>query len=201
LLGYAKVAKDGLFVAFIVAMIFSIFAYGQIYSTLSVFLRDVHGVPERGYGLLMSANATSVVILQFWVTARLRERPPMLVLALGSVFYMVGLTMYGFVSVYALFLVAMLLITVGEMIMLPTAQALVAQFAPEAMRGRYMAFFGISWIVPSILGPGLAGLVLDGPSPRLLWYICGVSCAVAIGAFLIIHSREGEKFEIVEQAS
>lgn len=201
LLGYAVVAKDGLFVAFIVAMIFSTLAYGQIYSTLSVFLRDVHGVPERGYGLLMSANATTVVILQFWITARLRERPPMLVMALGSAFYLVGLTMYGFVSVYALFLVAMLLITVGEMILLPAAQALVAQFAPERMRGRYMAFFGISWIVPSILGPGLAGLVLDGPTPRLLWYICGVSCAVAIGAFLIIHSRAGEKFEIVEQAS
>lgn len=200
LMGYFKVARDGLFVAFIVAMIFNVFAYGQIYGTLPVFLRDVHGIPERGYGLLMSANATSVVALQFWITSRLRERPPMLVLALGSAFYLVGLTMYGFVSLYWLFLVAMLLITVGEMIVLPTAQALVAKFAPEQMRGRYMAFFGISWIVPSIIGPALSGMVLDGPTPRLLWYICGVSCAVAIGAFLVIHNRVGEKFEVVEQA-
>jgi MFS family permease len=197
--GYIEVARDKLFLAFVVAMIFNVYAYGQIYNTLSVFLRDVHGVPERGYGLLMSANAGMVVLLQFWITSRLRGRPPMLVLALGTVFYLVGLTMYGYVAVYGLFLLAMLLITIGEMIILPTAQALAAKFAPEQLRGRYMAFFSISWMIPSMFGPGLSGLVLDSPYPRLLWYICGLSCLVAITAFLRLHNLAGDKVNLVEQ--
>lgn len=198
LLGYFEVAKDGLFVGFIAAMVFAGFAYGQIYSTLSVFLRDVHGVPESGYGFLMSANASVVVVLQFWITSRVKKRPPMLVLALGAAFYLVGLSMYGFVSVYGLFLTAMMLITIGEMIVIPVAQALAAQFAPEKMRARYMAFFGISWVVPSILGPSLSGLVLDGPSPKILWYLCGLSCLLSIAIFLGLHQRAGEQFRSME---
>ena len=196
LLGYKEVAKDGLFLAFVMAMIFNVFAYGQIYNTLSVFLRDVHGVPERGYGLLMSANASLVVLFQFWITSRLRFKPPMLVLALGTAFYLVGFTMYGFVAVYGLFLAAMMLITVGEMIVLPTAQALAAKFAPEQLRGRYMAFFGISWMIPSMFGPGLSGLILDGSNPRLLWFVCGLSCAVSIVAFIGLHARAGGLLEL-----
>lgn len=198
MLGYLKVAKDRLFLAFVAAMIFNVFAYGQIYNTLSVFLRDVHHVPERGYGLLMSANASLVVVFQFWVTSRLRGRPPMLVLALGTAFYLVGLTMYGFVGAYGLFMAAMMLITIGEMIVLPTAQALAAKFAPEQLRGRYMAFFGISWVIPWMFGPGLSGMILDGPNPRWLWYVCGMSCLLAIGAFIGLHNKAGKSLQMVD---
>ncbi len=201
LMGYAKVAKDGLFMAFVAAMVFTTFAYGQIYNTLSVFLRDVHGVPERGYGFLMSANATLVVLLQFWITSKVRKRPPMRVLALGVGFYLVGFSMYGLVSGFILFLAAMLLITIGEMIVLPVAQALAAQFAPEQMRGRYMAFFGFSWVLPSVIGPGLSGMILDGPQPRLLWFVSALSCLVAISGLLWLHRTSGDKFEAMEAAS
>lgn len=198
--GYLSVARDGLFVAFILANVFTLFAYGQIYNTLSVFLRDVHGLPDSGYGFLMSANAALVVLMQFWVTSRIKRWPPMLVMALGVGFYMVGLSLYGFVATFPFFLVAMLIITVGEMIVMPVSQALAAQFAPEQMRGRYMAFFGISWIVPSIFGPSLSGLVLDGPIPQMLWYLSGLSCAVAIAGFFLLHQRAGEQFRTMEKA-
>jgi MFS family permease len=187
--GYARVARDGLFLAFMVAMIFNLFAYQQIYSTLSVFLRDVHGIPDRGYGYLMSANAFLVVLTQFWITARVTKRKPMLMMALGSMFYMIGLTMYGFVSSFALFLTAMLIITVGEMIIMPVSQTLTAKFAPEQMRGRYMAFFGIAWLLPSTFGPWGAGVILDNLNPNLLWYLCGASCLVAVLLFLLLNDR------------
>lgn len=198
LLGYVQVAKHGLFMAFIAAMVFSTFAYGQIYNTLSVYLRDVHGLPERGYGTLMSLNALTVVATQFWVTSRIRKYPPLLGLAVGTGLYLIGLTMYGFVAGFVLFLAAMLFITVGEMIVIPLAQALAVQFAPEDMRARYMAMFGLSWVLPQVIGPALSGMILDGPSPRLLWYICGVSCLVSIGALLWLNRRSGDQFKSME---
>ena len=198
-LGYTQILKDRLFLAFVVSLIFSTLAYGQIYSTLSVYLRDVHGLPASGYGSMMSVNASLVVLFQFWITSRMKGRPPMLVLALGAFFYLVGLSLYGYVSGYVLFLLAMVLITIGEMIGLPTAQGLAANFAPAKLRGRYMAFFGFSWVIPSMVGPGLAGTILDGPNPEWLWFACGLSCAVAIAGFLVLHSRSGEKISAIEQ--
>jgi MFS family permease len=187
--GYFQVARDGLFFAFVIAMVFNLLAYQQIYSTLPVFLRDVHALPERGYGYLMSANAFLVVLAQFWITARVSKRKPMQMLALGGLFYLVGLTMYGYVSTFPFFLAAMLVITVGEMVMMPVSQAMTARFAPEHMRGRYMAFFSLAWVLPSTIGPWGAGMILDNFNPSLLWYLCGISCLVAISLFLLLNDR------------
>ncbi|MFP3855185.1 MAG: MFS transporter, partial [Anaerolineales bacterium] len=107
--GYARVIADRPYLAFLIISMLMNLVYIQLYSTLSVFLRDVHGVPARGYGLLMSLNAGLVVLAQFWVTRRTRDQSPMLMMALGSALYLVGFTMYGLVGTYPLFIVAMLI--------------------------------------------------------------------------------------------
>ena len=199
-LGYFTVARDLLFLGFIIAMIFNLLPYQQIYNTLSVFLRDVHGIPAAGYGYLMSANAFLVVLTQIWVSSKISKRKPMQMLALGSLFYLIGLVMYGFVSSYMLFLIAMLIITVGEMIMMPVSQAMTAKFAPEQMRGRYMAFFSIAWLMPSTFGPWGAGMILDNYNPSWLWYLCGVSCFIAIVLFLMLNNRVERRAEEISAA-
>ena len=47
-----------------------------------------------------------------------------------------------------------------------------------------MAFFGLSWAVPSTIGPLAAGLIMDHYDPRWVWYIGGVLCGAAVLAFL-----------------
>jgi MFS family permease len=95
------------------------------------------------------------------------------------------------VASYPLFALAMVIITLGEMIVAPVGQALVAQMSPEEMRGRYMAFFGFSWIIPSAVGPLLAGIALDNFNPNLVWYVAGVIGMLAAGMFLTM-SRQAE---------
>lgn len=194
--GYRSVLADRLYVGFLVVSMLMLLVYQQLYNTLSVYLRDVHGVPTQGYGMLMSMNAAVVVVAQFWITRQVGKRPPLLMMALGTAFYMVGFTMWGLVFSYPLFMVAMLLITVGEMVVVPVGQAIAARFAPEAMRGRYMAFFGLSWAVPSAIGPWAAGLILDNYDPNWVWYLGGIICAVAIIGFYALHARTKERFAV-----
>ncbi|HRK89971.1 MAG TPA: MFS transporter, partial [Anaerolineales bacterium] len=86
------------------------------------------------------------------------------------------------------------------MLIMPTSQTLAANFAPVEMRGRYMAIFGLTWLLPSTFAPMLAGLILDNLNPNLLWYIGGILCAVAATAFYALHLRLGrqERFIPVE---
>jgi MFS family permease len=150
-------------------------------------LRDVHGVPPQGFGYILSMNAGMVVLLQFWVTRRVTKYAPMLMLALGTVVFGIGFAMYGFVSGYVLFMLAMIIITIGEMIFVPVSQALVAQFAPEDMRGRYMAMFGFSWTIPIAIGPLLAGLIMDNYDPNWVWYAASIVAVIAVGGYLWLH--------------
>ena len=185
--GYGRVFKDTPFVAFIGVTIMMTLVYMNMNTTLGVFLRDQHGLPEVGYGSLLSINAILVVLFQFWIARRLEKYKPMLMMAAGSLLYAIGFAMYGFISAYALFVVAMIVITVGEMIVSPFQQALVASFAPEAMRGRYMAVSGLSWGIAFAVGPYFAGLTLDSANPNLLWAFCGFLGMLATIGFAVLN--------------
>jgi MFS family permease len=188
LLGYGKVLRDGVFMMFILASMLSAFVYMNMNVTLGVFLRDNYGIPEDGYAYILSINAAMVVLFQFWITRRIEKRPPMLIMALGTLLYAIGFAMYGFVGTYALFIFAMVIITVGEMLVAPVGQALVASFAPEQMRGRYNAIFGnLAWGIPFAIGPWLAGLIVDNVNPNWLWYACGIVGMLSVLGYLILH--------------
>ncbi len=196
--GYGDVLKDVTYVLFIGACILMLLVYMQMNSTLAVYLRDVHGVPEQGFGYILSLNAAMVVLFQFSITRWTAKYRPLMVMAVGTLLYAIGFGMYGFVSSYVLFLVAMVIITIGEMLTSPTSQALTAQFAPEDMRGRYMAVFEFSWVIPMATGPLLAGLVMDNADPRWVWYAAGLLGLVAAGAFGLLQRRGKDQHSQVE---
>jgi predicted MFS family arabinose efflux permease len=195
LIGYSRVATDGLFMAFIAATIVMVLVYTQMYSTLSVFLNRIHGVSAQGFGYMMSMNAAMVVIMQFSITRRIKKYPPMVLMMVASALYGLGYLMFGFVSQYVFFMIAMATITIGEMIHIPTAQALVASFAPDDMRARYMATYGIGWAIPNSVAALLAGLVMDNYNPNWVWYIAGMLSLVAVAFFWILHLRTQDRFK------
>ena len=192
--GYAVVLKDKIFLSFIVASIIILFVYTQMYSTLSVFLYQVHGVSAQEFGLIMSMNAAMVVLFQFWITKRIKNHQPLMMMILASALYGIGFVLFGFVTTTAFFYIGMAIITLGEMVHIPIAQALAAFFAPEDMRGRYMAAYGLGWAIPSTFGPLLAGLVMDNYDPRWVWYLSGILSVIAVMSFALLLLKTQHRF-------
>ncbi len=199
--GYRHVLRDFAFMAFLAASMLMLVVYQQMYNTLPVYLRDAHGFTPSAYGFFLTTSAITVVLFQFWVTRLIKRRPPFLMMALGTVFYVIGFSMIGFISAYVLFLLASVVITIGEMILMPTSQALAANFAPAEMRGRYMAVYGLCWAIPSMFGPGAGGYILDHFNPNLLWYGGGVLCIVSALSFFGLHLRLGPQNRFAAKAS
>lgn len=193
--GYKSVLKDGLFVAFCIISLLISLVYIQLNSTLSVFLRDVHGFPEQYFGYILSTNALMVVLFQFWIANKVSKYDPMKTMAFGALWFMVGFTMYGFVSEFYMFFVAMAIITVGEMITSPVSQTSVAHFAPKDKRGRYMAFHGFTYALPSTFGIILAGFVIEYIGPNWVWYFAGIISLVASVGFWYLRKAAKERFE------
>lgn len=193
--GYRIVLRDITFIGFLAAGILMMVVYQQMYGSLSVYLRDNHAINPSGYGFLMTTSAITVVIFQFWVSRLIKNRPPFLMMAVGTAFYMIGFTLFGVVAAYWLFMLNIIIITIGEMIVMPVSQAIASNFAPDAMRGRYMAAFELSWAIPATVGPGAAGYILDNYNPNLLWHLSGVICALSVCAFYALHHRLGTRPE------
>ncbi len=187
--GYLRVLRDGKFMIFVGACFLAWLVYMNMNTTMGVYLRDNHGIAESGYGWLISLNAAMVVLFQFPITRRIEKQPPMLMMALGVFFFAIGLGMYGFVSAYWLFAVGMALLTIGEMVTVPIANAVVASFAPEDMRGRYNFIFGNSWGIAFAVGPYLAGQIMDNYNPNLLWVACLLIGLITTFVFIVLHWR------------
>lgn len=187
--GYLDVVRDVIFVWFLSASALMVLVYMQMNTTLAVYLRDTHGISVQFFSYILSLNAAMVVVFQFPITRWISKYRPLIVMTVGTWLYAVGFALYGLVSNYVLFLVAMVIITVGEMFIAPVGQAIVARLAPEEMRGRYMAVFGFSWVIPSAVGPLLAGLVMDNADPRWVWYAAGIIGLIAAGAYYLLEWR------------
>ena len=84
-------------------------------------------------------------------------------------------------------MLAIVVITIGEMITFPTNRVLAVSFAPTEMRGRYMAIYDLGWTLPATFGPAAAGLILDNYDPNLLWYLGGMLCLISAVGFYALH--------------
>ena len=192
--GYKEVLKDWVFVLFLSVSAITALVYMQMNSTLSVFLRDIHGFPAQNFGWLLSMNAIMVVLFQLWITRKISKYAPMKMMSFGTLFLMIGFGMYGFISETYLFFVAMAIITVGEMIVFPIGQVAVASFAHENKRGRYMAVYGFQWAIPNLFGVLVAGLIMEYIGPNWVWYLAGILSLISILGFLLIHNITKERF-------
>ncbi|HEX9330456.1 MAG TPA: MFS transporter, partial [Anaerolineales bacterium] len=185
--GYRLVLRDLAYMGFTFAGMIVLIVYQQQYGALAVYLRDVHNIGSKSYGVMLSITGLEVVLFQIWISRTIRKYPPFVMMTLGAVFFMIGFTMIGFVKGFIFFLLAIVIATVGEMIMFPTNKALAINFAPTEMRGRYMAIYDLGWTIPATFGPAAAGLILDYYNPNLLWYLGGILCAVSMISFYALH--------------
>ena len=185
--GYGVVLRDLAYMSFTLAGMLVLIVYQQQYSSLPVYLWNVHNIDSRSYGIMLSISGLEVVLFQIWISRLIRKYPPFLMMMLGALFFMAGFIMIGFVKGFPLFALAVVIATIGEMILFPTNKALAANFAPEDMRGRYMAVYDLGWTLPATIGPAAAGLILDNYNPNLLWYIGGLLCTIAAIGFYDLH--------------
>ena len=199
LAGYLTVIKDSVFMVYLLASIFYVLAFMQMNTSLPVFLRDIHGLPDSGYGIILSINASMVVLFQFWITRRIKRFAPMKLMAWGMVIYAIGFSMYGYVSAFWLFITAMVIITIAEMLVTPTGQAIVAKLSPIDMRGRYMAIFGFSWTLPMTIGPLAAGIIMDNYNPNWVWYGAGIFMVVSASVFSWLQVKSADRFSGINE--
>lgn len=168
--GYEGILRDRPFLAFCGFYTLAGMAYALMMVLLPVYVKENFGVPERLYGFIMTTNAAMVVGLQVGITRLTGRFRELSVLAAGALFYALGVGSVAFGRSFPAFLFSMVLLTIGEMLMIPTATTWTANRAPSEARGRYMSVYGLTWGVGLGLGPVIGGLLHDGLGPTAIWW-------------------------------
>jgi MFS family permease len=184
--GYLHIFRDFSFIGFCLASILLWMAYEPFMQILPVYMKEGFGIPESGFGLIMTVNALMVVFFQFAVTRVTERYRDAYVMAAGAFWTGLGALAASLSNNVWLFLFSMVIVTIGELIWAPTSISFVARIAPIDMRGRYMGVYGMVGGIAWGIGPIASGYVYDNVAPVALWYLALGLATVGTVAFMVM---------------
>jgi MFS family permease len=198
--------RDRLFVGLWSLNFLFVAAGYSLFNLVPPFARDHAHVTEGQIGLFFFINTVLIVVLQLPISRAIEGRRRMRALALMPASWVVAWLLLDaggyFLDATAAFVVlavALAIFGVGECFHGPAHQALVAEIAPDHLRGRYFAVHSLSWGLAGTVGPAAGGFLLAA-APFALWpAAAGVCLAAAFGA-LALESRVPERFRRIPRA-
>lgn len=150
---------------------------------LAVYIKQNFGIQEDQYSWIPTTNALMVIFLQVAITRLTSRHDPHRVMPIGAAFYPLAMLIVAYSTNFWGFLLAMVVMTFGELITAPTATAYVANLAPADQRGRYLGFFGLNWFIALSIGPMGAGILTDKFSIQTPWLVGAVVGVLSVLAF------------------
>ncbi|MGV8884705.1 MAG: MFS transporter [Microbacteriaceae bacterium] len=141
---------------------------------------DGEGLYSVAFASTLAASVVGTVIAGGWADRRGPSRP---LVAAMSVF-VVGLLVSGFATDMGVFIVGRFLQGFGSGAVNVCLYVVVARIYPAALHPKVFAVFAAAWVLPSLVGPPLAGLVAIHISWH--WVFLGVGVLVVLAAGTIL---------------
>lgn len=166
---YATVLRlPGMRWVLLLAIVSSFVGYGQLEAGIPAFARTVSEVDTGVIGVAFAANTAVIVLLQFWVLQRIeghrRTRVGLVMLVIWSFAWLAfGLSglLPGSVAAAVLVVAFLALFGLGETLLQPTLPAITNDMAPDHLRGRVNAAQSTAFMAGGVIGPVVAGVLLD----------------------------------------
>jgi MFS family permease len=166
--------RDGVFLLLLLSTFVYCLAFFVDFIVLPLTVTASAGYPAHVYGFVVSANGFLIAAFELTAVDWLRRFRRLRVAALGVLLTGTGLGIMGLVMHWAWFLLAMVLITAGEICTLPQQSAFLADWAPPEMRGRYLGMASASWGLGASVAPVLFLPLHARLSERVFWGILGL---------------------------
>jgi predicted MFS family arabinose efflux permease len=185
---FGVIVRDTPFLLFMLASMFATMTYVATETLLPISVTTTHHLAPALWGVLMILNPLFVTVFQLRLTRWTAGIPASL--KLGVAMPLMGvpfllLNVHGSAGVIAL---VIMLFVIGEMLWVPTSQAVVAALAPADIRGAYMGVFGGTWSVGWAATPFLGLQVRHAYGDATMW-MCVATVGVIAGIMGLIAAR------------
>lgn len=190
----ALIARDHAFTLFLGAAVFSWIVYVAWEVVLPVSLVDGFGYETWAWGLIVWINPFLVTLLQVRLTTATSRFPAARILVAAMLVMGLPFLLLTWSHALGTVVVVAVLFVIGEMLWVPTSQAIVAGMAPDEMRGAYFGAVGSASAVGWALAPliGLQSRNSFGDDVTWALFAClGVVAAGLAVAALSLGKRHG----------
>ena len=179
-----------------VSILFTIYL-SQVQSTMPLYLKNfvqvggttTVGFSEKVISGLFTWHIAFAAICQLPVVGLLNRFSRITILMFSLVLWGIGFILVWVTGVAANHtliwaVLALGVMSIGMITYTPIASGLVADLAPESLRGVYLSINSQCWAVGYFIGPPLGGWALD--HPELARYFClGCAASILLGIFIL----------------
>lgn len=146
--------KDGVFWLFVVSMFLFGFIFLQYFSSVPLFYKDAFHMTEFEIGLLLGANGFIVFILEMplikWLETKTYKKE--FLIFIGAFLTMLSFLVMNISAWIGVLFIGMILMSIGEMVAFPFANAYAMERSKNGKQGQYMAFYSIGFSFSHIFG-------------------------------------------------
>lgn len=159
--------------------------FALVYMTVMLALplaMSARGLAAEQAGLVLTASAVTVVAAQPLLRSRLLAGDGFRALTTGYVVLAAGLAAAAAATSVTGFVLAAVMWSVGDLLLMGHAWTIVSRLAPSGSRGSYLAAYGLSWGAATVAAPVLGTQLLAHGGPVVLWLtLAGASVLLALG--------------------
>lgn len=145
--------------------------YSQWQSTIASHTQDI-GIPLDKYSLIWAINGALIVagqpLIKLFVD---RVTSQKIHIYIGTGIFFVSFLVASFADGFAMFAVAMVILTFGEMLIWPAVPTLANELAPKGRTGFYQGFVNSIAAAGRMTGPFIGGLIVDLYDIQVLFFV------------------------------
>jgi MFS family permease len=149
--------------------------------------RELHGLPLYGlaFGITMATSVVSMTLAALWIDRSGPQKP----LVTGVSIYVVGMLLSAAAPTMELLVAARALTGLGSGLDAVALYVGIARVFPAHLRPKMFGALATAWLLPSIVGPALSGVVTDHFGWR--WVFGTVPLLALVAVALLLRGSRG----------
>ena len=168
-------------------------AFFQVFTTVPVFFKGKLALDEYWIGVVMAINGLVIALLEMVIVFKLEGRRRYLVLItfgtvlMGLSFLLLNLPLSnGFIVA----VLAILLLTLAEMISMPFMNSYYISKSTEVTRGKFAGMYTMAWSAAQVIGSSSGSWFADTYGFTNLWCCTAAVCMIAAAGFYALLKSE-----------
>lgn len=207
---YGIIFKDRVFLLFVIAGVLGAQTFMQLDLLIPVYLKETIDsqtiaaffgnewkvTGETSFGILLAENGLLVALFTVFITRWMTRYPEKWVFFLSAILYGAAMLLFPATSFFWMFVIAMGIFTLAELMVVGIQQSFISKLAPEDMRGQYFAAASMRYTIGRMIAPVAI--------PMTAWFgfnwtfgILGIIAMLSGGVYLLMF-RAFEKRQSAE---
>ena len=185
--------SDLRYLLFFLATLLMFIAFSQYFTTVQLFYEEIIKLTPKSIGYLFFLNGFLIAATEMPLIAKLEKSKSGIIHLINWGFFLIAFSFLVLtLGNWVIFpIVAMLLVTIGEMIAFPFTNAFALDRAKNKNKGAYMALYSMAFSLAHIVAPIIGTQTVDRYGYHINWYLMivflGIGMLIMLG---LKHTRK-----------